>query len=150
LDCLTFQRGPSWSWSYWQIPIQSVSITTNVVSSNLAHGEMYSIQHYLIKFVSDLRQSEVFSRYSSFLHQQNWPPRYNCNIVESDVHHNNPNPFVFTPVRFVRSRALLMLFAFIYAYWCPTLCPYQMIRQVSLVEHKLLTLPEHPSAPPGF
>jgi hypothetical protein len=27
----------------------------NVVSSNPAHGEVCSIQHYLIKFVSDLR-----------------------------------------------------------------------------------------------
>jgi len=28
-------------------------ITTNFVSSNPAHGEVYSIQHYVIKFVSD-------------------------------------------------------------------------------------------------
>ena len=27
-----------------------------VVSSNPVHGEMYSIQHYVIHFVSDLRQ----------------------------------------------------------------------------------------------
>jgi hypothetical protein len=27
-----------------------------VVSSNPAHGEVYSIQHYVIRFVSDLRQ----------------------------------------------------------------------------------------------
>ena len=27
-----------------------------VVSSNPVHGEMYLIQHYVIKFVSDLRQ----------------------------------------------------------------------------------------------
>ena len=31
-------------------------ITTKVVSSNPVHGEAYSIQHYVIKFVSDLRQ----------------------------------------------------------------------------------------------
>jgi hypothetical protein len=36
--------------------MQSVSITTKIVSSNPVHGEMYSIQHYVIKFVSDLRQ----------------------------------------------------------------------------------------------
>jgi hypothetical protein len=30
-------------------------ITTKVVSSNPVHGEVYSIQHYVIKFVSDLR-----------------------------------------------------------------------------------------------
>jgi len=27
------------------------AITTNVVSSNPTHGEVYSIQHYVIKFV---------------------------------------------------------------------------------------------------
>jgi hypothetical protein len=35
-------------------------ITTNVVSSNPALGEVHSIQHYVIKFVSDLRQIGVF------------------------------------------------------------------------------------------
>ena len=39
-----------------QLPVQSVPITTKVVSSNPAHGEVYWIQHYGIKFVSDLRQ----------------------------------------------------------------------------------------------
>jgi hypothetical protein len=36
--------------------VQSVPITTKVVSSNPAPGEVYSIQHYVIKFASDLRQ----------------------------------------------------------------------------------------------
>jgi hypothetical protein len=35
---------------------QSVAIATKVVSWNPIHGEVYSIQHYVIKFVSDLRQ----------------------------------------------------------------------------------------------
>jgi hypothetical protein len=39
-----------------QLPMQSVPITTNIVSSNPTHGEVYSMQHYVIKFVSDLRQ----------------------------------------------------------------------------------------------
>ena len=30
--------------------------------------------------------------FSGFVHQQNWPPRFNWNIVESDVKHPNPNP----------------------------------------------------------
>jgi hypothetical protein len=38
-----------------QLPDQSVHITLKVVSSNPVHGEVYSIQHYVIKFVSDLR-----------------------------------------------------------------------------------------------
>ena len=40
--------------------MQPVIITTKVVSSNPVHGEVYSIQHYVIKFVSDLRQVSVF------------------------------------------------------------------------------------------
>jgi hypothetical protein len=43
-------------------------ITTDVVSSNPVHGVVYSIQHYVIKFVSALRRSVVFSGYSDFLH----------------------------------------------------------------------------------
>jgi hypothetical protein len=34
----------------------------------------------------------VFSGSSGFIHLQNWPPRYNWNIVESDIKHHNPNP----------------------------------------------------------
>jgi hypothetical protein len=37
-----------------QLPVQSMSITTKVVCSNLVHGEVYSIQHYVIKFVIDI------------------------------------------------------------------------------------------------
>jgi hypothetical protein len=37
-------------------------------------GKVYSIQHYVIKFVSGLRQVGGFlSGDSIFLHQQNWP-----------------------------------------------------------------------------
>ena len=43
-----------------QLHVQSVSITTNVVSSNPAHDEVYTMQHYVIKFVSDLRQVSDF------------------------------------------------------------------------------------------
>ena len=35
--------------------------------------------------------SVVFSRYSSFLHQQNWPSWYNWYIVESGVTHHKTN-----------------------------------------------------------
>jgi hypothetical protein len=53
---------------------------------------MHSIQHYVINIVSDLRQVGGISGYSGFLYQENWPPWYNWNIVESDVKHHNPNP----------------------------------------------------------
>jgi hypothetical protein len=37
-----------------QLHVQSVPITTKVASLNPTHGKEYSIQHYVIKFVSDL------------------------------------------------------------------------------------------------
>ena len=37
--------------------------TINVVSSNPIHGEVWAIQHYVIKFVSTLRQVGGFLRY---------------------------------------------------------------------------------------
>ena len=69
------------------LPIQSVTITTNVVSSNPAHGEMYSIQHYAIKFVSDLQQVRGFLRMLRF------PPliKLTVYIVESGVKHHSHN-----------------------------------------------------------
>ena len=48
-----------------QLPVQSMSITTKIVSSNPIHGEVYSIQHYMIKFVSDLRQVGGFLQFPS-------------------------------------------------------------------------------------
>jgi len=47
--------------------MQSVPISTKVVSLNLIHGEVYLIQYYVIKFVSDLWQVNG-SGYSGFLH----------------------------------------------------------------------------------
>ena len=34
------------------LPLQTVHITTKVVNLNPPHGELYLIQHYVIKFVS--------------------------------------------------------------------------------------------------
>jgi hypothetical protein len=39
-----------------QLPVQSVHTITKVVRSNPVRGEVYSIQRYVIEFVSDLRQ----------------------------------------------------------------------------------------------
>jgi hypothetical protein len=52
-DCMVFGL---------QLPMQSVPIISNVVSFNPTHGEAYSIQHYVIKFVSDLRHVGGFLR----------------------------------------------------------------------------------------
>jgi hypothetical protein len=42
----------------------------------------------VIKSVSDLRQVGGFLRVHRFLPPINWPPRYNCNIVERGVKHH--------------------------------------------------------------
>ena len=56
----------------WQLDLQlhmkSVPIITEGVSSNPTTGEVYSIQHYVIKFVSDMRHFGGFLRVFRFPH----------------------------------------------------------------------------------
>ena len=47
-------------------------------------GEVHSIQYYMIKFVSDLRQVGGFLQVLQFL------PRYNWNIVENGIKYHKP------------------------------------------------------------
>ena len=49
-----------------RLPVQSLPITTEDVSSNPAHHEMYLTQHYVTKFVSNLRQIGGFLRVHRF------------------------------------------------------------------------------------
>ena len=50
-----------------QLPMQSMPITTDVVSSNLDHGEVYNIMLYSLSVTCG--RSVVFSGSSDFLHQ---------------------------------------------------------------------------------
>ena len=56
--------------------MQSVIIITNVVYSNPIRGEVHSIQHYVMKYVSDLRQIGGFLRVLLF------PPTDRHDITE--------------------------------------------------------------------
>ena len=49
-----------------QLPMQSVPITTNILSSNPAHDELHKIQPYMITFASDLQQVCSFHRIFRF------------------------------------------------------------------------------------
>ena len=49
---LTFYKGNSQMRVFWS----HCRALTNVVGSNPSHGQVYSIRHYVIKFVSDLQQ----------------------------------------------------------------------------------------------
>ena len=63
------RRGPDRMVVCLQLHVQSVPITTIAVSSNPAHGEVYSIQHFVIMFVSDLQQVCGFLWVLRFIHQ---------------------------------------------------------------------------------
>ena len=74
-------------------------ITTQVVISNPFHGEVYLIQHYVIKFVNDLRQVVAFLQFP--------PPvkltatnRY-WNIVENGIKHHQTNLIHDTHLTFI-------------------------------------------------
>ena len=71
-------------------------ITTNVVSSNPAQGDVYSIQQYVIKFVSDLRQIGGFLRVLRFPPPIKLTPQYNWNIVK----YHKPNPLKQTIMKY--------------------------------------------------
>ena len=64
LHFITFGMGAIVVMIVWQLnlqlPVESVPITTKVVSSNLVHGEVYSIQHYVTQYISDFRQVGSF------------------------------------------------------------------------------------------
>ena len=55
-----------WQWDF-RLHVQSVPITTNSMSLNLAHGKMYSIQLCMIHFVSELRHDDGLLRVLRFL-----------------------------------------------------------------------------------
>ena len=72
-----------------EISIIVFSKSIKVVSSNLGHGGVYSIQQYVMQFVSDLRQVSGL-----FLVLRFPPPiklSLNWNIVECGVKHHTPN-----------------------------------------------------------
>ena len=85
------------SWQAAQVPSASKhqsSAFNNNVCNNKTNFTSFCVQHYVIKFVSDLRQVGGFYRVLRFpTHKKKkiWPPRYNWNIVESGVKHHQTN-----------------------------------------------------------
>ena len=71
-------------WLNLQLPMQVEHITTKVVRSNHGHGEINSIQHYVIKFASALWPVGDFLRVLRFQPQIN----PTATIVESGVKHH--------------------------------------------------------------
>ena len=67
------------------LPMQSLPITTEVVSLNPTHGEVNLIQYNVIKFVSDLLPV------CGFLRLLHFPPPIKL-ITTIYLKQNNPNP----------------------------------------------------------
>ena len=78
-------RGLSWSWSYGggfynYLCNQCLTpLKLWVRTTFMARSTRYNITWYGFSVTCD--RSVVFSGYSGFFHQLNWPPRYNWNIV---------------------------------------------------------------------
>jgi hypothetical protein len=58
---------------------------------------VYLIKHYVIKFVSDLRQVGCIFLVFRFTPPIKLTPRYNRKIVQSGVKHHNPNSYIILP-----------------------------------------------------
>jgi hypothetical protein len=87
-------KGPLWSWSHgsWNYNyLCNQCLSPLMMWVNPAHGQVYSLQHYVCLTVTCGR-SVVFSGYSGFFHQLDWSPWYSWNIFESGVKHHNRNP----------------------------------------------------------
>ena len=86
--------GPSWSWLcgswiYNYLCNQCLSPLTWVRTPFMARCTQYNIIWSSLSVTCG--RSMAFSRYSGFLHQLNWPPWYNWNIVENGDKHDKPN-----------------------------------------------------------
>ena len=86
--------GASWSWSYgsWiynylcnqYLSQLKLCVRVPLMAWNTRYSKMW------------WNLSVTYDRYSGFLHQLKWPPRYNWNIVENGLRHHNPNPVFVT------------------------------------------------------
>jgi len=65
------------------------------MSLNLTHGEVYLIQHYVMKCVNEAGQW-FYSGTLVSSNKQNWSPGYDWNIVGSGIKNYNPshNPYI--------------------------------------------------------
>jgi len=75
----------------------------------------------------------VFSGYSIFLYQWNWPQRYNWNIVESGVKHNKPNPYPLS----AQIPCLLYFYGKHFSY-CIISCRYRDSINTMIIFHVLI------------
>ena len=87
--------------------MQSVPITTEFVGSNPVHGEVYSIQHYVIKFVSDMHATGRW--FSDPVFSTNKTDRHDITEILLKV---ALNTIILNPLMFVNCKIYYMLFSY--------------------------------------
>jgi hypothetical protein len=75
--------------------IVTVPITFKVVSLNPVHGEVYSIQHYVIKLVSDLRHAGRWISRGTAVSSTNITIRHDITEILLKVMLNTITPPIF-------------------------------------------------------
>jgi len=89
------------------LPVQSVPITTKVLSLNLTHDEVYSIQHYVIKFVSNFVAGQWYSL-GTALSSTNKTDCHDLTEILLKVALNTHNPYnQLGRIHFVSNRKLM-------------------------------------------
>jgi len=91
-----------------QLPVQSEPITTKIVISNPVHGDVCSIQHYVIKFVNDFRQVGWFSP-GTPIYSTNKTDRHNIAAILLKVALNTTTLFPTTVPFFCRGETRVIL-----------------------------------------
>ena len=85
------------------------AISAYSMSLNTAHGEVYFIQHYVIKFVSELMQVCDFLWVFQFPPPTNSLPVYSWNSVESGDKHHNPY-YLYKCKMYMPNTSIILLF----------------------------------------
>jgi hypothetical protein len=73
------------------LPVQSEPIITKVVSLNPAHGEVYSMQHYVIKFVIRYQHEQ----YDEMSRLTNQTPYGNQNTFSTNLSNSDKYPIIY-------------------------------------------------------
>ena len=81
-------------------------------------------------------RSVVFSGYSSFLHQYNWLPPYNWNIVESGIKHHNPNPYYRSKLNFHETYIIISHFYSFKRYFIQSILPLNVCNDGPFMQKK--------------
>ena len=80
-------------WLELQLPVQSVPIAIKVVSLNPTHGEVYPIQHYVIKFVTHFVNGFSLGTPVSSTNKTNCHDITEI-LLKVVLKHHNPNPII--------------------------------------------------------